>query len=102
VENPKTSFAKYLVEQSKKVSILFHEFRQKIYEARPGLDSLQFNSTRVDARIQVWVEIVATVVWFLWTLYGMAGIADRMLIPKWWRRKRRPAEQSEKWLRDSC
>jgi DDE superfamily endonuclease len=49
-----------------------------------GLTAGQFNSTEAEGRLQVWVEIVATVFWFLWALSGLAK-ADDKNIPKWWR-----------------
>src|SRR5262249_22680113 len=49
-----------------------------------GLTAGQFNSTEAEGRVQVWVEIVATVFRFLWALRGLAN-ADNRNIPKWWR-----------------
>jgi hypothetical protein len=50
-----------------------------------GLTAGQFNSTQAEGRVQLWVEMVATVFWFLWALSGLAKADDKKNIPKWWR-----------------
>jgi len=50
-----------------------------------GLTAGQFSSTEAEGRVQVWVEMVATVLWFLWALSGLAKSEDLKAIPKWWR-----------------
>jgi hypothetical protein len=49
-----------------------------------GLTCGQFNSIAAEGRVQVWVEMVATVFWFLWALCRMAK-ADDPHLPRWWR-----------------
>lgn len=50
-----------------------------------GLTAGQFNSLDAEARVQVWVEMVALAFWFLWALSRLAKDADRKSIPGWWR-----------------
>jgi hypothetical protein len=49
-----------------------------------GLVEGQFNGPEAEARVQVWVEMVATCFWWLWALRALAE-QPREGLPKWWR-----------------
>jgi hypothetical protein len=44
----------------------------------------QFNGEAAEGRVQVWVEMVATALWYLWALRAEAETAATRL-PPWWR-----------------
>ena len=44
----------------------------------------QFNGQAAEGRVQVWIELVATAFWLLWTLRELATISAEKL-PGWWR-----------------
>ena len=60
-----------------------HSIRFQKHEL--GLTAGQFSSTGAEGRVQVWVEMVATVLWFLWALSELAKAEGKMTVPKWWR-----------------
>jgi hypothetical protein len=49
-----------------------------------GLTQGQFNGEAAEGRVQVWVELVATALWYLWALRAAAQTAATRL-PPWWR-----------------
>jgi hypothetical protein len=49
-----------------------------------GLTGGQFHGPEAEARLLVWVEMVATALWWLWALRGLAR-APLTGGPKWWR-----------------
>jgi hypothetical protein len=53
-----------------------------------GLTAGQFNSIEAEGRVQVWVEIIATSLWYLWAMRGLAEAEDRATLPKWWRSRK--------------
>src|SRR5262249_50338152 len=57
----------------------------RFFKRELGLTAGQFNSIDAEARVQVWVEMVALAFWFLWAMSGLAKNADRKSIPGWWR-----------------
>jgi hypothetical protein len=51
-----------------------------------GLDSGQFNGEDAETRIALWVELVATVLWMLFALRGLAQSKD-LQWPCWWQNR---------------
>jgi hypothetical protein len=52
-----------------------------------GLDAGQFNGEGAQARIALWVELVATALWLLFALRGLAH-SQELPWPAWWRSRR--------------
>jgi len=52
-----------------------------------GLDAGQFNGADAELRCQLWVELVATAMWMLFALRGLAQSKD-LQWPAWWRSRR--------------
>lgn len=49
-----------------------------------GLTQGQFKGAAAEGRVQVWIELVATALWYLWALRAAAETAATRL-PPWWR-----------------
>lgn len=62
-----------------------HSLRFK--KGQLGLDAGQFNGKNADQRVQLWVELVATAMWMLFALRGVASSTD-IKWPPWWRSRR--------------
>jgi DDE superfamily endonuclease len=53
-----------------------------------GLIAGQFNGDAAEGRVQVWVELVASALWFLWAMLGLAKTANKKSIPGWWNNRK--------------
>jgi hypothetical protein len=52
-----------------------------------GLDAGQFNGEDAEARIALWIELVATAMWLLFALRSLAQSQD-LQWPSWWRSRK--------------
>lgn len=64
-----------------------HRASDRFAKQELGLVNGQFNGPAAEGREQVWVELVATVVWLLWSLRDVVE-EEKATWPAWWRSRK--------------